>query len=180
MPAEVNAQLAKLGCLDGLSTQEQQTIPPPSQAVKVDPPARGIVKAEPQPKPGVPKNILGTIPQLTGHVSLSNFKEFESFVSSNRDNIIGLKLSFDESKNDRTPIQASGEDEFTVYMKTDQASEMNFVGGYQHKNASYVADGFFRVKMDFFAQGVASYKLEPVDKNQTQFAKILPPRSLMN
>lgn len=179
MPAEVAAQLAKFGCSEAAK-------PAPRAAVQADATSDAPrqpspeIASEPEPAPGTPKNILGTIRQLTGAVSLSNFKQFESFIEDNRDNIVGLKLLFKRSASESDILQVYKAEGLSAYVRENQTSEVEIIGNHRYENGLYHVEGFYLVKMAFFAQGVASYRLEPVDKSQMQFAKGIESSSLAN
>ncbi|MET4241311.1 hypothetical protein [Bradyrhizobium sp. RT10b] len=164
LPILAEAQLAKFGCSTASvsSTPSEYAL---QQTKRVKAPDERV------PATDVPKNLQGTILQLTGSVTLSNFKKFESFVIDNRDNVVGLKLSFKRSGGDESRLLAYGDKkEFTTYVRENQTSEIRIPGS-TFEGGIYHIDGFYLVKMEFFAQGVASYKLEPVDQSQLKSTK---------
>lgn len=168
-PQAVSRQLADFGCAEGSKTAPIQ--PAPQASIPQS--------ANKATKPSVPPSLDVTA-QLTGNVTVANFKEFEAFISNNREKVVSFKLSLARSVSDDEPLQVYGQDELSVYMKTNQTSEMIFTGGYQYDGKTYRLNGAYLVRMAFFAQGAASYRLEPIATDRVQSAKDIRSTSLTN
>lgn len=112
-----------------------------------------------------PPQVRGpTIIELHGHVTVANYPRFEKFISENLNNVVGLQLSFDQSR-DEDALQANASsDGFSAYLK-DGSSEIVASRGVSFQHGFHIFDGFFLIKSGGMHQGVVSYGLVPANED---------------
>lgn len=117
-------------------------------------------------------NVSAIVRQLSGYLTLKNYPTFEAFISSNFDNVVGLKFRVEKSnENDRLQASDDNGKSLAIYLKGEPAFEFVLNNAFTFEHGGYVVDGFFLVKSGGMHQGTISLGLIPVDEAQIRMSK---------